>query len=215
MPRRSISAVAGGYGAAFLALASAAVAAYRLLGGTALLDTVGGAIERLARKRSTDALAVASVLVIAKAAAAALALALTHGPLRRLGTLAAIGGTLLALYGAVLTLAGALVLMGAISADPTDERALRWHTLFWDPWFLLWGLALATAGIAGRRSASQAGASRRSARARTGGRRPPPPPPRSAPARPPPAFFFLGVGGGGLKAAHGAHGGRGRRTRRR
>src|SRR3954453_16614938 len=145
MPRRSISAVAGGYGAAFLALASAAVTAYWLLGGTALLDTVGGAIERLARKRSTDALAVASVLVIAKAAAAALALALTHGPLRRLGrlaaiggtrspalalthgplrrlgTLAAIGGTLLALYGAVLTLAGALVLMGAISADPTDE----------------------------------------------------------------------------------------------
>src|SRR4051794_27244369 len=103
MPRRSISAVAGGYGAAFLALASAAVTAYWLLGGTALLDTVGGAIERLARKRSTDALAVASVLVIArcrpsrrptstprarrwprwscKAAAAALALALTHGPL--------------------------------------------------------------------------------------------------------------------------------------
>jgi hypothetical protein len=159
-PRSSTTAVVAGYVAAFLALTSAAVTAYWLIGGTALLGTVGGALERLARKRSIDALVLASAVVVAKTAAAAVGLALTRRPSRRLGTLAAVAGALLGLYGAVLTIAGALVLTGAVSAAPADERALRWHTLFWDPWFLLWGLALATAGLAARRSASRAGAPR-------------------------------------------------------
>ena len=28
---------------------------------------------------------------------------------------------------------------------PVDRRALRWHVLLWDLWFLLWGVALAVA----------------------------------------------------------------------
>jgi hypothetical protein len=40
------------YLAAGLALASAAVSLFWMLGGTALLDTVGGEIEELARERS-------------------------------------------------------------------------------------------------------------------------------------------------------------------
>jgi hypothetical protein len=150
--RRHLSITAG-YVAAFLAFASAAVTAYWLLGGTALLDTVGGGLERLARSRSADAVLIGLAVVVAKIAAGVAALKLTRGPSRRLATLAAAGGLLLALYGAVLTLAGALVLSGAISSAPEAEHALRWHALFWDPWFLLWGLALAIAGVAGRRRA--------------------------------------------------------------
>jgi hypothetical protein len=149
------------YLAAALAFASAAVTAYWMLGGTALLDTVGGALERYARDRSADALVLALVVVAAKCAAGAVAVVLTRRPSRRLATLAAPGGGLLALYGAVLTLAGALVLIGVIASSPENEHALRWHVFLWDPWFLLWGLALALAGISIRRGASRPSGRRR------------------------------------------------------
>ena len=45
--------------AAVLAFASAAVTLYWTLGGTLLLDTVGGAFEELVRRRSPGALALA------------------------------------------------------------------------------------------------------------------------------------------------------------
>jgi hypothetical protein len=150
--RVSMTAFVASYVAALLAFASAGVTAYWLAGGTALLDTVGGALERLARSRSASALAIALLVVMAKVAAGAFAVALTRRPSRRLGTLAAVAGALLAIYGAVLTVAGALVLTGAVSTSPTDEHALRWHTLLWDPWFLVWGVALAVAGISVGRS---------------------------------------------------------------
>jgi hypothetical protein len=134
--RPSTAAAVASYLAAFLAFLSAAITAYWLLGGTALLDTVGGSIERLASSRSAGALLLALAVVVAKVAAGVLALALARRPSRRLATLAAVGGTLLALYGAVLTAAGALVLTGVLSTTPSDEHALRWHTLLWDPWFL-------------------------------------------------------------------------------
>jgi hypothetical protein len=38
------------------------------------------------------------------------------------------------------------VLTGVLdSGGPVDRRALSWHVLLWDLWFLLWGLALAVA----------------------------------------------------------------------
>jgi hypothetical protein len=139
--------------AALLAFASAAVSAYWLLGGTALLDTVGGALERLARDRSAGALALASVVVVVKLGAGAFALALLRWPSRRLAGLAAAVGGLLALYGAVLIAVGALALVGIFgSSAPSDEHALRWHVVFWDPWFLVWGVALAVAGTTIRRA---------------------------------------------------------------
>ena len=126
-----------------------------LAGGTAGLDTVGGEVERQARERGPEALAVLTVTLVAKLAAAALALALgdrRKQPRRKqprrprwLATLARAGGILLALYGAVLVVAGALALAGALGSVD-DEYALRWHTFFWDPWFLIWGIALAVAG---------------------------------------------------------------------
>ena len=134
--------------AAVLAFASAAVTLFWTLGGTLLLDTVGGAFEDLARERSAGAIALGIAVVLAKAAAGVLALALAgRSPSRRLAALATVGGTLLAIYGGVLVAVGALVLTGVIQpAGEVDERALRWHVLLWDLWFLVWGVALALAG---------------------------------------------------------------------
>jgi hypothetical protein len=129
--------------AAGLAFASAAVSLFWLVGGTALLDTVGGDIERLARERSAGALAVLAVVVVLKVLAGLLALHLDR-PWRV--RLARAGAILLALYGGVLVVAGALVLTGVI--DPSgdvDRRALHWHVLVWDLWFVVWGVALALA----------------------------------------------------------------------
>src|SRR3954464_10873513 len=64
------------WAAAVLALASALVSLYWTAGGTALLDTVGGAIEDLARERSPGSLALGGGTVLVKALAGALALAL-------------------------------------------------------------------------------------------------------------------------------------------
>jgi hypothetical protein len=47
--------------AALLAFASAAVSGFWLVGGTALLDTVGGQIDDLARERSAGAVLVLAV----------------------------------------------------------------------------------------------------------------------------------------------------------
>lgn len=146
-----------GWGAAWcafvLGVASAAVSAYWAAGGTALLDTVGGSIERWGRERSFAVLVVlvaVAALKLVIAVAAPLAAGAVHAPAwmagrvpRLLGWIA--GGTL-ALYGGVLTAAGLLVQSGVIEPGPeADRHALAWHTWFWDPWFLLWGIAFVVA----------------------------------------------------------------------
>jgi hypothetical protein len=145
------------YLAAALALASAAVSLYWTVGGTALLDTVGGEIEELARERSSAAVAALGVVVIAKLLGAAVALSLVQRwgerfSLRGRRLLAMMGGAGLALYGGVLVIAGALVLAGAIEPEgEVDEYALRWHVFLWDLWFFVWGVALmAAARVSGR-----------------------------------------------------------------
>ncbi len=139
--------------AALLAFASAAVTLYWTLGGAALLDTVGGPLEELARERSLAAHLLGSAVVLAKIAAGLLALALARRPHHLVVALGTVGGVGLALYGGVLVAVGGLVLLGAIDpSGPVDERALRWHVLVWDLWFLLWGIALALAGLAARRA---------------------------------------------------------------
>jgi Protein of unknown function (DUF3995) len=151
--------------AAALAFAAAAVSLYWTLGGTGLLDAVGGEIERLARERSAPAVAVIAATAVAKLLAGALALALPRSDRRPLFLVAIGGGALLALYGAVLVVAGALVLAGAIDpSDPVDEYALRWHVFVWDMWFVLWGVALALAGVLARRRQAATDASASTAR---------------------------------------------------
>lgn len=136
-----------------LGVASAIVSAYWAAGGTRLLDTVGGSIERWGRERSRDVI-VALVLIAALkavvAVAAVLATRTVRAPARMSGpvprALSTIAAAALFVYGAVLTVAGLLVQFGLITADPgADRHALAWHTWFWDPWFLVWGAAFLVA----------------------------------------------------------------------
>ncbi|WP_448642667.1 DUF3995 domain-containing protein [Geodermatophilus sp. URMC 63] len=143
-------------GAAVLAALSAAVSASWMAGGTWLLSTVGGALEEQGRRGGAVATAGLALVVALKLAAAVLALALLHPPrsrpLRRpLVPAALLGGGLLTLYGGVLVVVGAVGLTRALG-EPADPVALRWHVLFWDPWFLSWGLLLLTAALARRRA---------------------------------------------------------------
>jgi hypothetical protein len=138
------------YIAAGLAFASAATTAYWLFGGTALLDTLGGSVERLARDRSGAALALAAVVVVIKSLVGLLALLLLN-PARRGGRMIVAPGILaaaaLCLWGGANVLLGALVLSGAIEGADVDRHALGWHVFLWDAWFLVWGIALAFAVV--------------------------------------------------------------------
>ncbi len=142
---------AAAYAAALLAFASAATTACWVLGGTALLDTVGGYAEDLARSRTATSLLVGLLVFGVKVAGSLLALALVHprGPgwLRRsVLLLSGAGGLLLTVYGGLLVVVGLLVLTGVIDpGQAVDRRALTWHVALWDLWFLLWGLALLVA----------------------------------------------------------------------
>jgi Protein of unknown function (DUF3995) len=145
--------------AAGLAFASAAVSAYWTLGGGFLLDTVGGAIEDLARDRSAGALALGATTVLLKVLAGALAVALARTPGRRLVRAAdAVAAAVLCLWGGANVVAGALVLGGAITpSGHVDRHALRWHVFVWDLWFVVWGVALALAVLAARRERPRQG----------------------------------------------------------
>jgi hypothetical protein len=139
--------------AAVLAVGSAGTTAYWTLGGTALLDTVGGSVESLAREGGPAAVLLGVAVVLAKLVAAVLALALLRRPGRVVRVLAGLAGGLLTLWGAANVLLGGAVLLGVLDLGPVaDERALRWHVLCWDAWFLLWGLALLVAVTASRRA---------------------------------------------------------------
>jgi hypothetical protein len=148
------------WAAAVLAAASAVVSGYWTAGGTALLDTVGGAIEGLAENRGPGALALGCGVVVAKLVAAVLALALLYRPGRAVRVLALLAGGLLTLWGAANVLLGGAVLTGVLDLGPVaDERALRWHVLLWDAWFLVWGVALlAAVALTSRRRDQRRGA---------------------------------------------------------
>ena len=139
------------YAACVLALLSALLSFYWAAGGTIGLDTVGGAIEELARARDPAGVALGLGAGLLKVAGGVLALALVRPwggrvPRRLLGGVAWAASVVLALYGGLLVAVGALVLAGVIHpAGPVDRTALRWHVLLWDLWFLVWGLLLGVA----------------------------------------------------------------------
>lgn len=148
-----------------LGLGHAAVSAYWASGGSALLDTVGGSLERWGREREPGLVAALWLIVVAKVVVALAAPALagvgdrrlpswTRGQVARiLGWIAAI---VLVLYGGALTLVGLLVEGGVLEvASDADHRALAWHTYLWDPWFLLWGLAFGVSLWASRPGPAQ------------------------------------------------------------
>jgi Protein of unknown function (DUF3995) len=152
---------------ASLGAANAAVSAYWALGGTALIDTVGGEIERWGRDRSADVIATLWVITFAKLVAAVAPLVLVgvgagrlpawtrSRTMRALGWIVAIG---LTVYGGVLTVAGLLVEAGVFdTAGDADEHAIAWHAYFWDPWFLLWGVAFTVSMWRSRRPGADDG----------------------------------------------------------
>lgn len=134
-----------------LGLGHAAVSAYWALGGTALLDTIGGSLERWGRERKPGLVGALWLVVVVKVVVALAAPVLagvrtrllpswTSGRVPRL--LGWIAATVLVLYGGVLTLAGLLAEAGVFELAPdTDRKALAWHAFLWDPWFFLWGAA--------------------------------------------------------------------------
>jgi hypothetical protein len=134
---------AAAYIAAGLDFASAATTAYWLFGGTALLDTLGGSVEHLARDRSTAAFALAATVVVIKSGAGVLALLLlspAQRGCRMILALDILAAAALCLWGGANVLVGALVLRGAIERADIDRHALRWHVFRWDAWFLVWGM---------------------------------------------------------------------------
>ena len=135
---------AAGQAAIFLGLGNAAVSAYWMLGGTAMLDTVGGDIERWGRERgSLVLLALAGVVLIKTAVAIVPLVDVGEHWKRRVQWIERLASWALVVYGGLLTAVGLLLQSDVIEAsNDADTKALAWHTYFWDPWFLLWGAAL-------------------------------------------------------------------------
>ena len=148
IPRTALRAAQAAF---VIGMASAAVSVYWGLGGTWLLDTVGGTLVSQGQAAAAAVLAAVWGAAVLKAAAAALPLlycrvpaALTGPAARRRGlarVLIWLEAAILTLYGGVLVAVGLLVQSGLITRPAgADEKALAWHAYLWDPWFLVWGL---------------------------------------------------------------------------
>jgi len=140
-----------GFAAAGVAFAFAAVSIYWAVGGRALLDTLGGEIERRARAGDDLLLASNAVGAALKVLGGVLALALVQpwgerlpaGPLQAVAWAAA---AVLTVYGVLQTVAIVLVALDRVEpAEPLDTKALRWRMFLWEPWFLVWGVLLGAA----------------------------------------------------------------------
>lgn len=135
----------------------AALSVYWGLGGTTLLDTVGGSLERGGRAGDLVVVVALRAAVVLKVIAAVLPLLAIHdlGGMRWQRLVVAltwIEAAVLVIYGLVLTTVGLLVQLGVIAASASaDHRALAWHAYLWDPWFLLWGLLVTAALLRTRR----------------------------------------------------------------
>jgi hypothetical protein len=132
----------------------AAVSVYWGAGGTWLLDTVGGLLARLGRARDATLIIAVWAAAALKLTTALLPLLALHYPGRRTCIARSLTWTAagtLTIYGGALTGIGVLVLADVIpSAANADRRALTWHAYLWDPWFLIWGLLIATALVRSR-----------------------------------------------------------------
>jgi MYXO-CTERM domain-containing protein len=134
-----------------------AISAYWGLGGTWLLDTVGSSLGRLGRAGNTGVMIAVWAAVVLKAIAAVLPVVAVRQRTssawsRTVRALAWIEAGTFTIYGLPLTAIGLLVQGRVIHVSATaDHRALAWHAYLWDPWFLIWGLLVLAALLAGRR----------------------------------------------------------------
>lgn len=145
--------------AAFLGVAYATVSLVWGLGGSWLLDTVGGELAIGGRTGATlIVLALWAAIVLKLIASAIPILAVSpavKGKLRKhIRLVCGVEAIVLTTYGLVLTMAGVLVHFGVIqAAADADHRAIAWHAFLWDPWFAAWGiLVTATLFLSRRRS---------------------------------------------------------------
>jgi Protein of unknown function (DUF3995) len=128
--------------AAALMLLSAAISAYWAVGGTELLDTVGGSIARWGRDGGAGVKLALAAIVVLKLVAAWLPVRAVGVPCpRAVRRLAWLEAAILTVYGGVLTCTGLAVQAGLVRAGAdADWKALDWHVYLWDPWFLIVGL---------------------------------------------------------------------------
>ena len=155
MRRLDRSAVVAAVIAATLGAASAAMSAYWALGGTALLDTVGGEIERWGRERSADVVATLWLITVAKLLGGVAPLVLVGVEQdgfrcgRELSRCECWAGSWRSGWPPTAVCSppsDCSWRLGVIdAADDADERAIAWHAFFWDPWFALWGGAFMVA----------------------------------------------------------------------
>jgi hypothetical protein len=142
----------------------AGVSFYWALGGRALLDTLGGAIERRALAGDNALLAAVWITGALKLVGAALALALARPwgrrlPRRLVLMLAGLCAILLTLYGGLLEVGNALVATHVLKmSQPIEWKALRWHLWVWDMSFFVWGILFALALRGFRRAERPVGA---------------------------------------------------------
>jgi len=137
-------------------MAYAAVSAYWGLGGTGMLDTVGGDLATEGRAGSPAVFAGVWGACLLKVVGSVLPLmAVGSFGNREVVGLARwfswVQAVVLTGYGFLLTFVGLLVQAEVISASSdADLHALAWHTFLWDPWFLLWGLLVTAALVRSR-----------------------------------------------------------------
>jgi Protein of unknown function (DUF3995) len=161
------------YAAAAWALVFAAMSFFWAAGGTLGLDTLGNEIEREARARDPDTIAVVWVTGFLKVLGAVLALALVmpwgRRLPRRLLLIAAwaVGLGLLA-YALANFVQHGLMKAGAIDTpEALGSAATTWHLAFWDPFWLLGGVLFTLAARQyGRAAPASAAASAPSGPAR-------------------------------------------------
>lgn len=154
-------ALVSAWAACAVGLLYATVSVYWGLGGTWLLDTVGGSLAEQGHAHNAGVVVAvwgAAVLKLIAAALPVLALRGLSSPARTRAVwlLSWIAAGVLTAYGLVLTAVGLLVQTGVVHASRNaDHEALAWHAYLWDPWFLVWGLLIAAALLQGQRRPSR------------------------------------------------------------
>jgi hypothetical protein len=146
--RSSARGMGAAWVASFLGVAYAGVSVYWGLGGTGLLETVGGSLESAGRRGGL----VVSVALWGVAGLKVVAVVVPLLAVRRernaswhrtVWALAWAECAILISYGLVFTGVGLLVQADIIPTGAgADHHALAWHAFFWDPWFLGWGLCV-------------------------------------------------------------------------
>jgi Protein of unknown function (DUF3995) len=159
VPRQRSHARWPAYAAAIWAFAFAAYSFYGALGGDLGVDQLARDIREEAEKRDPGFVAQLWVAGVLKVAAAALAilLALRLGQTPRSRSLLIVASLLAAgllIYGAANLIQFGLMKAGAISTpESVGSYAVDWYLFFWEPIWLIGGIAFAAAAWAYRRHA--------------------------------------------------------------